>query len=120
MSFVNPEFEEKVRQVHGITAAQRRTILAFLQGAVYCWCKNRKEEPFAARDLIGGDNNDWQGTPLMALYEYYLDGNDYNYEYAVSEAGKAAGRLLFDAIANDRREFETWDGFTRMYRWTGN
>lgn len=120
MSFLNPKYEDKVHQVHGITPRQRREILAFLQGAVYCWCKNNRQEPFAARDLIGGDNNDWQGTPLMALYEYYLDGNDDNYEYAVQEAGKAAGRLLFDLLANDRRVFDTWEGITRMYRWTRN
>lgn len=116
MSFVNPEYDDKVRLVNGITATQRRTILAFLQGAVYCWCKNRKDEPFAARDMIGGDNNDWRGTPLMALYEYYLGGNENNSDYAIAEAGKAAGRLLFDVIANDRRVFETWESFTRMYR----
>lgn len=22
----------------------------------YCWCKNRKDEWFAARNLLGGDN----------------------------------------------------------------
>lgn len=92
---------------------------SFLQGAVYCWCKNRKNEWFAARDLIGGDNYFWQGTPLMRLYEYYLNDSRGNGEYAVEEAGKAAGRLLKKVLFEDRRVFDTQDGYTRIYRWTG-
>ena len=49
---------------------------AFLQGAVYCWCKNRKDEWFAARDLLGGDNYYWQSSPLMPLYDYYLNDEE--------------------------------------------
>ena len=52
---------------------------AFLQGAVYCWCKNRKDDWFAARDLLGGNNYYWQGTPLIPLYDYYLNGNEENH-----------------------------------------
>ena len=120
MSFINPEYHNKVRRVHGITTAQYQAIRAFLQGAVYCWCINRREDHFVARDLVGGDNKDWRGTPLMVLYEYYLDGNDDNYDYAVTEAGKAVGRLLFEVLANDRRVFDTWEDYTRTYRWMGN
>ena len=120
MSFINPEYHNKVRRVHGITTAQYQAIRAFLQGAVYCWCINRREDPFVARDLVGGDNKDWRGTPLMVLYEYYLDGNDDNYDYAVTETGKAVGRLLFEVLANDRRVFDTWEDYTRTYRWMGN
>lgn len=120
MSFINTLYEEKVRAVHGITTPQRREIRSFLQGAVYCWCKNNRTQPFAARDLVGGDNNDWRGTPLMVLYEFYLGGDARNHEYAVAEAGKALGRLLYDVIARDRRIFETQEGYTRTYLWTGN
>ena len=94
----------------------------FLQGSVYCWCKNRKGEPFAARDLLGGDNYYWQDTPMISLYEYYRDGNDDNddnNQYAVEEAGKASGRLLYQLLFYDKRTFETWVEYTRMYRWTG-
>ena len=55
----------------------------------------------------------------MALYEYYLAGDDANYDYAVTEAGKAAGRLLYQLLYDDKREFETWVEYTRMYKWTG-
>ena len=52
------------KSVNGFTDEQLNLMRAFLQGAVYCWCKNRKDEWFAARDLLGGDNYYWQGTPL--------------------------------------------------------
>ena len=74
---------------------------------------------FAARDLLGGDNYYWQGTPLIQLYDYYLEGDEENHDYAVEEAGKAAGRLLKEVLINDKRTFETEEGYTRMYRWNG-
>ena len=55
--------ESEVKEVTGITDNQKRDILNFLQGEVYCWCKNRKNEWFAARDLVGGDNSNWENIP---------------------------------------------------------
>jgi hypothetical protein len=107
------------RAVHGISTQQQRDILHFLQGLVYCWCKNRKGEPFAARDLLGGDNYYWQDTPMIALYDYFRSKNNANDDYAFKEAAKAAGRLLFQLLYDDKREFETWVRYTRMYCWTG-
>lgn len=45
----------------------------FLQGAVYCWCKNRKGEWFTTRDFLGGDNYYWEHYPLGVLYFRYID-----------------------------------------------
>ena len=56
----------------------------------------------------------------MQLYTYFLNGDEDNHNYAVEEAGKAAGRLLKEVLINDKRTFETEDGYTRMYRWTGD
>ena len=108
--------------VNGFTDRQMALMRAYLQGAVYCWCKNCKDEWFAARDLIGGNNYYWQGTPLIDLFEYYLDGrnDDASIRYAVEEAGKAAGRLLKGILIEDKRTFETREGFTREYHWTGD
>lgn len=97
MSLINSTDLPAPRAVHGISEQQRRDMMNFLQGSVYCWCKNRKGEPFAARDLLGGDNYYWQDTPMMALYEYYLDGNDDNHDYriymltALAKSGEASG-----------------------------
>lgn len=57
----------QLRKVQGITQEQASLIKAFLQGAVYSWAKNRKGEQFAAIDLVGGDNFEWEGTPLIVL-----------------------------------------------------
>ena len=77
--------DSKIRDFHGITDEQKQGIRDFLQGAVYSWCKNRKDEWFAARDLLCGDNYYWQGTSMIALYEKSED---------VEQAGKDAGWLL--------------------------
>jgi len=42
------------RKVNGISAEETLRIKDFLQGAVYCWCKNNKGEWFSLRDLMGG------------------------------------------------------------------
>lgn len=103
--------ESEIREVHGITREQRQRISDFLQGAVYSWCKNRKNEWFAARDLLGGDNFYWQGTPMYALYEKSED---------VEQAGKDAGWILKQVLHNDKRSFETIkEGMVRQYRWNG-
>ncbi len=56
---------------------------------------------------------------MITLFDYYRNGDDANNEYAKKEAGKAAGRLLYQLLYYDKREFETWVDYTRMYRWTG-
>lgn len=119
MSFVHSDDLPNPRSVHGIRPDRLHEMRVFLQGSVYCWCKNRKDEPFAARDLLGGDNYYWHDTPMEDLYLYYRNDDEDNHEYAVEEAGKAAGRLLYQLLYDDKREFETWVEYTRMYRWTG-
>ena len=106
-------------KVHGQTAQQKLLIYAYLQGAVYCWCKNHPNQWFGTRDLVGGDNFYWQGTPAYPVYEYYASFGFGNY-YAITEAGKAIGRLLKRVIIEDKRTFETRSGYrTRQYLWTG-
>lgn len=60
------------------------------------------------------------GKPPIPLYDYYLNGDEDNHDYAVEEAGKVAGRLLKEVLINDKRTFETKEGYTRMYRWNGD
>ncbi|EGQ9561703.1 TPA: hypothetical protein GRI74_24300 [Vibrio parahaemolyticus] len=114
MSFVN---KEVIRGITGVSDEKQASIKAFLQGAVYCWCKNRKDEWFSLRDLMGGDNFYWQGTPLISLYEKHeAKGSD----DPVKDAGKDAGWLLKSVIGSDRRQFDTKkEDLIRKYRWTG-
>lgn len=103
----------QVRDVHGLNPDDIARIRDFLQGAVYCWCKNRPSEWFSLRDLMGGENYHWQGTPLFALYlKHHAD------PMAVKLAGKDGGWILKRVITDDNRSFETRKAeHIRQYRW---
>lgn len=113
---------EKIRStnapnISGISDEQRAEALAFLQGAVYVWCQVKCTEKFAARDLVGGKNWNWEDTPLQCIYEAYKKSNE---ETAEKVAAQAVGRLLNWLINEDKRNFSdekqelvmhyTWDG----------
>lgn len=110
--------------VNGFEEETINKVKAYLQGAVYCWCKNiknanKENEWFAARDFLGGENSYWGNIPIMALYSYYKEKNP-DGDYAFKEAGKAAGRILKQLLLEDRRTYETRKGFMkREYRWIG-
>jgi hypothetical protein len=107
--------DSALRNVTGITDEDRRDVSYFLQGAIYCWCKNRPDEWFALRDLMGGDNTYWKGSPLMSVYKKHSALTD---EQAFKAAAKDAGWLLKQAIVHDRRAFDTTkSGLVRKYKW---
>lgn len=107
----------ELRNVHGISNEEKQRIIDFLQGAVYCWCKNRPDEWFSMRDLMGGDNYYWQGTPLLVLYKKHEKKHN-DWKPAVEAAGKDSGWLLKEVIHKDKRKFETKkDELIRKYRW---
>ena len=109
--------QSQLREVYGITENESLRIQSFLQGAVYCWCKNRKDEWFSLRDLMGGDNSFWQGTPLMALYEKQERAGVLE-PTASEQAGREGGWLLKSVISADLRIFETIEEeLIRKYRW---
>ncbi|MGD0037570.1 MAG: hypothetical protein ABSC53_09790 [Bacteroidota bacterium] len=110
----------QLREVYGITENEKDRIRNFLQGAVYCWCKNRKDEWFSLRDLMGGKNYYWEGTPLVVLYEKQERAGVPN-QSAIEQAGKEAGWLLKRVISDDLRRFETQEEeLVRKYRWIPN
>jgi hypothetical protein len=108
----------ELREVSGITDVEKQRISDFLQGAVYCWCKNRKAEWFSMRDLMGGDNYYWQGTPLLVLYQKHSEKAGKEKELPLKDAGKDAGWILKKVISIDNRTFETKkEELIRKYRW---
>jgi hypothetical protein len=113
MSFTSPS---RLRNVRGINESDKNEIRTYLHGLVYCWIKNRKGEFLAARDLVGGVNFDWQGTPPFKLYlKHRAKGAG-----AVKAAARDLGWLLKEVLANDKRTFEIGrKGLTRAYRWVG-
>ncbi len=103
----------------GLTENELELIKNFLQGSVYCWVKNRKEEVFAARDLVGGENFDWSGTPLIVLYEKHINKGKSD-EEAIEDAGKDLGWILKLVLRQDRRTFTASDaGMAKGYKWDG-
>lgn len=114
------EGENTYRNVHGFTECELQRMRDYLLGAVHAWCRDRHGEWFAARDLLGGANYFWQGTPLNRLYEYYMEQSDEDSEYSITQAGRSAGNLLKRVLIEDtKRTYETRSGYTREYRWVG-
>lgn len=108
------------RNVWGIDEPELQRMRDYLLGAVQVWCRDRHEEWFAVRDLLGGANFFWQGTPLMRLFEYYMEKSGEDSEYSIRQAGRAAGHLLKRVLIDDsKRNYETRQGYTREYRWVG-
>ncbi len=106
---------EPPREVFNLTDKQRNDILVYLQGMVYGWCASKHQEPFAARDLVGGVNGDWRGTPIQCVYEKQTTDEDTAFTVAAQEIG----RLLKRVIIDDQREFTCEkDGLgTSQYTW---
>jgi hypothetical protein len=108
--------DKTIRDVDGLSSAEEKRIIDFLQGAVYCWCKKCKEQWFSMRDLMGGDNRDWKPTPLQILYDKHIQ-NSKNSAEAFDLAGKESGWILKKVINDDHRNFETTKDDIRKYRW---
>ena len=109
--------DSELRDVPGIPAHEYELCTAYLQGAVYCWVKNRAPEWFAVRDLVGGENADWRRTPLQAIYERHL-ANGRTEPEAFEAAAKDVGWIMKRILSEDAREFEL-DNSERVnrYRW---
>lgn len=89
----------------------------YLQGAVHSFCKNNPGKAFSLRDLVGGENKDWGGTPLQAIYDYHISLGKTN-EKAKKQAAVDAGWLLKTVLAEEQnRYFEQLQGpRSKLYR----
>lgn len=112
--------ESTYQNVHGFSEAELQRMRDYLLGAVQAWCRDRHGEWFAARDLLGGANFYWQGTPLIRLYEFYMEQSDEDNDYSIRQAGRAAGHILKRVLIEDtKRTYETRIAYTRQYCWVG-
>lgn len=112
--------QSELREVHGISDINKSLIKVFMQGTIYCWVKNRREEPFAVRDLMGGINTNWEGTPLQVLYDKHSEAGKDD-ESANEDAAKDLGWLVKSVLAEDKRIFEARKaGLVNSYRWVEN
>lgn len=106
--------EGVIRKIHAISETKAREIKNYLQGTIRFHDKVAAGKWFSLRDLMGGANFDWNGTPMQELFEAYRGRSD-----AFKVTAKSAGWLLKAAIEDDPcRRYETKkEAFTRMYRW---
>lgn len=104
--------------VGGVSPAEIEKMLIFIAGGVRTWCKAVGDKQFALRDLFGGENYYWEGTPLQALYVKFCN-EGYSSDEAVRLAGNAAGRLLKRVLVEDRtRTYVVGDaGLANGYTW---
>lgn len=76
----------------------------YLQGAVHSFCKNNPGAPFSLRELVGGENRDWNATPLQALYDYHITAGKTK-DKAKRQAAIDAGWLLKAVLAEDQNRY---------------
>jgi len=112
------ENNQPPREVSGLTKEQRRDIHNYLHGMVYGWCESRGTQPFAAHNLVGGVNWNWEGTPLQCVYDKQTTDGKTAYKVAAQEVG----RLLKKVIMEDKiRGFACTKGELNenLYTWDG-
>lgn len=127
--------EKELRQIsyvreHSSPEYARGVIRATLQGAAYCWCATRGHDEFALRDLFGGVNANWYGTPLQEIYHHYLywyipkfevEGRENAEAEAESEAhdkaGEDVGWMLKETLFHDNRAFVLTKNNPNHYIW---
>lgn len=107
--------------IRGISENQMQLMLAFLFGAVRARCADYEGLQFAARDLLGGANYFWEGTPMEALYNKYINEGKSS-EKAIKLAGVSAGHLLKRVLIEDQhRTYILGDaGLANGYKWIGD
>lgn len=108
--------ESELREPSVVEDDERELIDAFMQGAIYSWVKNRPNEPFAVRDLIGGINTNWSQTPLQILYDRHFKSKKNDNE-AFDAAAKDLGWIVKTLLSKDRRLFEVDNsGYVNTYK----
>ena len=87
---------------------------AYIRDAVITFCQNNPGQSFAVRDLFGGENRDWRGTPLQAIYEYHAAAGAANPR---DNAGKDVGKLMKIVLSKeDGYYIQSQSGKTKLYR----
>lgn len=92
----------------------------YLQGAVHSYTKSHPGQCFSLRDLVGGENGDWNGTPLQKFYDYHRQSGK-SHEQAKEQAAKDVGWVLKAVLAGEEKVYEQYPGGgTKLYRRIGD
>lgn len=105
-----------LRNVHGLSDTERARAIDFIRNLVDQRLNTSPTAIFRAVDLMGRKVfTTWADTPLDPLYRYYYRKRRDN-QYAMRQAGIAAGYLLKRVIENDSRSFAFIRGYKNGYR----
>lgn len=80
-------------------------IKTYILGTINGFCINDKASAFSVRILFGGDNRNWNHTPLQKIYNYYIQIGKSATDAAASSSIDV-GRLLKEILEDDKRQFE--------------
>lgn len=80
-------------------------IKIYMQGAVEGFCNCNPKDNLSVRILFGGNNRNWNETPMQKIYDYYIKIGKPEKDAAKS-ASIDAGKLLTSVLADNSREFE--------------
>ena len=116
-----PVKAHKGRSVRGIPKERLDEMIAQLKGLVVGYCTSNPHRQFSIRDILGGENLVWYGTPLQCLYDKHIQEGKSHVD-AIAATGQDAGRLLKRAIIElDGRTFVMGDaGRATGYTWKGD
>jgi len=117
--YIMEKESSKLNLVADLSNDEINAIKNFLQGAVFCWCKNCTEKNgeqrwFNLRDLIGEASPiSWKDAPLIKLYEWHKEYNDYDYRSSMD-----AGKILRSLIHSNKRFFHEEKNGVWQYKLT--
>lgn len=116
-----PIVSHRGKHVRGISQECLDKMIAQLKGLVVGYCTNNPYRQFSVRNILGGENFVWVGTPLQGLYDKHINEGKSDAE-AIAAAGQDAGRLLKRAIIEMKgRTFVLGDaGLANGYIWKGD
>lgn len=84
----------------GMSAEKLDNMKIYIQSSVDDFCKCNPREKFSVRILFGGENRDWNGTPLQEAFDY-SQNKGFDHDRSKKNAAIAIGYLLKFALADD-------------------
>lgn len=93
------------KQIRRISAKPKNiaNIKKYILDTVNVTCDGN--EVFSVRSLFGGNNRDWNNTPLQEIYNYHISTGK-SHKKAANRAGIDVGWLLKTVLNDDARTFE--------------
>ncbi len=86
-----------------MSAEQLDNIKSYIQSSVDNFCRCNRKEKFSVRILFGGENRDWNGTPLQAAFNYFQNMG-FNHNESKKRAAVNVGYLLKFVLADDQKQ----------------